>query len=149
MSQLEGGIDMTTSKRKPIALAVIALFISIIAGATLNWAQEKDSESPASATKYLYISEFEIGADQSFNEAMAECITWVKIYRGTGEFSSVRLYMHHTGPRAALYILLEADNWQAIENGHNKWIEAMPDFFDRKMKFGSHSDNLLNEIEVE
>jgi hypothetical protein len=140
---------MASSKRGAIALVVMALFISVIGGVTLIWAQEEDSESSAPATNYLYISEFEIGADQSLNEALAECTKWVKIYRETGEFTSVRLFIHHTGPRAALYLLLETDNWQAIEDGHNKWIAAMPDFFDRKMKFGSHSDNLLNEIQVE
>ena len=139
---------MTPSKRTFVALAIVALLFTIGAGTTLMWAQEKESESPIAGPKYLYISEFEIGPDQSFNEAMAECTKWVKIYRDTGEFSNVRLYMHHTGPKVALYFLLEAESWQAIENGHNKWIQAMPDFFDRKMKFGSHSDNLLTEIEV-
>ncbi len=139
---------MTTARRGLVALAVVALVTTAGVGTTLIWAQEKESENTAAETRYLYISEFEIGPDQSFNEALAEGTKWVKIYRETGDFSSVRLYMHHTGPRAALYILLETESWQAIESGHAKWIAAMPDFFDKKMKFRSHSDNLLTEIDV-
>jgi hypothetical protein len=131
-----------------VVLAVVALVTVAGVGSPLIWAQEKESESPVFGPKYLYIAEYEIGTGQSVNEAIAECTKWVKGMRETGEFLSVRLYMHNTGPRAAVYILAETKSWQAIEDGHEKWMAAMPGFLDTKWKFGTHSDNLLSEIEV-
>lgn len=139
---------MTPLKEKLIALAAVALITAAGVGTTLIWAQEEESASPVFGPRYLYIAEYELGTGQSVNEAIAECSQWVKAMRETGEFLSVRLYMHNTGPRAAVYILAETKSWQAIDDGFEKWLAATPGFFDMKWKFGTHSDNLLSEIEV-
>jgi len=99
-------------------------------------------------TNYLYIEEFEIAPGQVPNQAIAMGSDVVRIMRETGEFKSVKLYWHHTGPRLALYILAEPNSWQAIETGFAKMFEAMPDFMDEPYTFGMHSDNLLSEIPV-
>jgi len=82
------------------------------------------------------------------NKAIAEGKDWVVGMRKTGEYKSVKLYIHNTGPRFAFYILAEPKNWQSIETGAEKWIASMSDFGDRPVRF-THSDNLLSEIPVE
>ncbi len=141
---------MLRSKKNCLALAVFVIISATIIGTTLIKAQEKKPASPwVGELNYLYILEFEYGTGQSFNEAIAEMKDWVKVMRETGEFKSVKLYTHHTGPRAALYILIEPNSWQAIETGWQKTIAAFPDLMNKPNKFGSHSDNLLSEIPVE
>ncbi len=106
-------------------------------------------ETPAViGENYLYIEELEIAPGTVPNEAIAELSDWVRARRGTGEYKSVRLYIHNTGPRFALYILMEPNSWQAIETGAEKWFEAMPDIMDQPFVWGKHSDNLLAEIPV-
>lgn len=98
---------------------------------------------------YLYIEEFEIAPGQIPSEAIAEITEWVRIMREGGELTSVRLFIHNTGPRFALYLLIETDNWQSLEAGFEKLLAALPDFMDEPFRWGRHSDNLLSEILVE
>jgi hypothetical protein len=128
------------------AVGLVLLGGLVVVGAAAVPAQQ---QTPAIITgNYLYIEEFEIAPGQVPNEAVAEISEWVGIMRETGEFKSVKLYMHNTGPRFALYILAEPNSWQAIETGYEKLFEAIPDLMDRPYKFGKHSDNLLSEIPV-
>jgi hypothetical protein len=106
-------------------------------------------ETPFTGPNYLYIEEYEIARGMVPNEAIAEAQGWVKVMRETGEFKSVRLFVHNTGPRFALYILAETDNWQSIEAGFEKMLAALPDWMDQPFRWGKHSDNLLSEIAVE
>lgn len=104
--------------------------------------------TPPTAERYLYIEDFEIAPGQIPSEAVAAASEWVRVMRETGEFENVKLYMHHTGPRFALYVLAETSSRQAINDGFEKMFEAMPDWMDQPYEFATHSDNLLSEIPV-
>lgn len=83
------------------------------------------------------------------NQAIAEASGWVRAMRGTGEFKSVRLYIHNTGPAFALYVMAEPNSWQAIETGFEKFFAAFPNMMNEPFRWGPHSDNLLSEIAVQ
>jgi hypothetical protein len=100
-------------------------------------------------TRYLYIEEFTMAAGQSWNASMREVSGWVRDMRATGEFRSVRLYSHHTGPAMSFYVHAETDSWQAIDDGFNKFFAARPGILDEPFPFSAHSDNLLSEIIVD
>jgi len=55
--------------------------------------------------------------------------------------------MHHTGPKAAVYILAEPKSWQSIETGFEQWMDAIA-VMTTPWKWASHSDDLLSEIPV-
>jgi hypothetical protein len=97
----------------------------------------------------LYIEEFTFAPGAVLNEAVAEMQEWVKDYRETGEYKSVRLFFHHTGPSLSVYILLEPKSWQSIQDGQNKFFEANPELMDTPFNWAGHSDILLTEIPVE
>jgi len=140
---------MKNSKKKYLVIAVFLVVSVTITGYTFIKAQEKQQKSPITGSNYLYIQEIEIGFGMVANEAIAEAQGWVKTMRETGEFKSVRLFIHNTGPRFALYILAEPNNWQSIETGFEKWFAAHPEIMNQPFKWGTHSDNLLSEIPVE
>jgi hypothetical protein len=112
-------------------------------------AQDDDDPNAFLSNNYLYIEEFQVPTGMTPNEAIAEGQMWVKSYRATGEYKSVRLFLHNTGPSFSVYVLLEPNSWQSIETGQAKFFEAQPDFMDRPWKFALHSDNLLSEVPVE
>lgn len=112
-------------------------------------AQGDDDPNAFLSNNYLYIEEFQVPTGMTPNEAIAEGQMWVKSYRATGEYKSVRLFLHNTGPSFSVYVLLEPNSWQSIETGQAKFFEAQPDFMDRPWKFALHSDNLLSEVPVE
>ena len=129
-----------------IAIAAIIVAPNLIEAQETQKTQEKN---PILGPNYLYIEEYEITHGVIPNEAIDQLKGWVKIFRKTGEFKSVKLFIHNTGPRFALYIFLEPKNWQSLENGFSKFVEAVPDMMDTPHKFGAHSDNLLSELTVE
>lgn len=134
-------------KKTILAASGVMLFASFVAvGVTSVLAQQETT--PPTAEHFLYIENFEIAPGQIPNEAVAEASNWVRLMRETGEFESVKLYMHHTGPRFALYMLAETSSWEAINAGFEKLFEAMPDWMDQPYKFGKHGDNVLSEIPV-
>ena len=140
---------MKNSKKKYLVMAVFLVISVTITGYTFIKAQEKQQESPITGPNYLYIAEFEISSGMVPNEAIAEAQGWVKTWRETGEYKSVRLFIHNTGPRFAMYILLEPNSWQSIETGSNKFFAVHQDLMAQPFKWGAHSDNLLSEILVE
>lgn len=140
---------MKNAKMKYLVMAVFLVVSVTITGYTFIKAQEKPQENPITGSNYLYIEEMEIGFGMVANEAIAEAQGWVKTMRETGEYKSVRLFIHNTGPRFALYILAEPNNWQSIETGAEKWLAAHPEIMSQPFKWGAHSDNLLSEIPVE
>ncbi len=133
------------------ALAIVAAFALAIPAAYGAYpaVTTESVQETITGPNYLYIEEFEIGLGTVPNEAIAKAQTWVKIMRETGEFTRVRLFVHNTGPRFALYILAETDNWQSIETGFEKLFEAIPTLMDEPITWATHSDNLLSEIPVE
>jgi hypothetical protein len=135
---------------KATRAAIIAggLLVGVIIGATLGAARQQPS-SPITGPNYLYIEEFEIPAGTSINKAIAEASQWVRDFRKTGEYKSVRLYLHNTGPSLSLYVLQEPKSWQALEDGSNKFFAARPDIMANPVPWARHSDNILSEIPVE
>jgi hypothetical protein len=129
---------------------IVAIVIAVVGGvAVVGGAVAQEASSPITGPDYLYIEEFEIATNTVPNDAIAELSGWVRDLRKTGEFKGVRLYIHNTGPRYALYILAEPKNWQSIETGFEKFFAANPGIMSEPYKFGRHTDNLLNEIPVE
>ena len=111
-------------------------------------AQDEEDPNAFLSSNYLYIEEFQVPTGMTPNEAIAEGGMWVRKYRATGEYKSVRMFLHNTGPSFSVYILLEPNSWQSIEVGQAKFFEADPDFMDRPWKFAVHTDNLLSEVPV-
>ncbi len=130
----------------PIILLMLSSALVLYSSAR---AQDDDDRNPFLSNNYLYIEEFQAPTGMTPNEAIAEGQWWAKNYRATGEYKSVRLFLHHTGPSFSVYVLLEPISWQSIETGQAKFFEANPDFMDRPWKFAVHSDNLLSEVPVE
>ena len=134
---------------KRVILGVVGVLLAgALVGLGVRSMQAQQETTPPAAQRFLYIEDFEVAPGQVPSEAVAAASEWVRAMRATGEFESVKLYMHHTGPRFALYVLAETSSWQAINDGFEKMFEAMPDWMDRPYEFGTHSDNLLSEIPV-
>jgi len=140
---------MTIIPQKYMTYALLLISIATFASSSTVAAQEDLVEDAFASANLLYIEEFELAAGAAMNEAVAEMQEWVKGYRETGEYKSVRLFFHHTGPKLAVYILLEPKSWQAIQDGQNKFFEANPELMDNPFNWSGHSDNLLTEIAVE
>ena len=51
---------------------------------------------------------------------------WVGDLLGTGEFTHVTHYFHHTGPRFAIYFLTEAASAANLKNGWDKFLATNP-----------------------
>ena len=126
----------------------LAVAIASLAGAGIVVARQQPA-NPITGANYLYIEEFEIATGVAPNDAIAEASQWVRDMRKTGEFKSVRLLIHNTGPRFALYVLSEPKSWQAIESGFDKFLTARPDIMTKPLKWAHHSDNLLSELSVQ
>jgi hypothetical protein len=140
---------MKIENKKQILVALLSVVALVLTGGTLVLAQDDTAEDSISSSNYIYIEEFELSPGVIPNEAIAEAQDWVKGYRKTGEYKSVRLFIHNTGPRFALYLILEPNSWQSIEDGQAKFFEANPEMMDKPFNWGVHSDNLLGEIPVE
>ena len=108
------------------------------------------AEKPSSIVggNYLYIEEYVIGPGMIPNEAIAKASEWVRAFRKTGEYKSVRLYIHNTGSAFGIYVLSEPKSWQSIEAGGSKALEDL-NFMSEPWEWASHSDNLVSEILVE
>ncbi len=136
--------------RKLFNIVAIAIALAVGGGvAVFGGAMAQEAASPITGENYLYIEEFEIGPHMVPDEAIAKLSGWVRILRKTGEFKSVRLYIHNTGPRFSLYIFVEPKNWQSIETGFEKFFAANPEIMSEPLGFGRHTDNLLSELSVE
>ena len=135
----------TQTRISAIALAIVAgAGIAVFAGAA-----EQEATSPFTGSNYLYIAEFEISPQMTPNEAIAKASEMAREHKKTGEWTSVRLYIHNTGPRLSMYVLMEPKNWQSIETGFEKFDAANPAFLSEPWGFGRHSDNLLSEISLD
>jgi hypothetical protein len=136
-------------KKRYLLVAGVLMFLLGLTASPLMRSQEtKKQVTPLIGENYLYIEEFEISPGVTTNKAIAEGKDWVRGMRKTGEFKSVKLYIHNTGPRYAIYVLAEPKNWQSIETGFEKFIGSRPDFTDMPVWF-THSDNVVSEIPVE
>ena len=138
---------MYHSQCKKIGVALLAAMTLMVG----SWSTAQDDliEESYAAANLLYLQSFEIAPGAIPNEAIAEAQEWVKAYRATGEYKSVRLFVHHTGPSFSLYMMLEPKSWQAIQDGQNKFFEAMAETMDQPFNWATHSDNLLTEVPVD
>ena len=126
--------------------------LGAVVGGTLLLAQQQQRAQGASqivGPNYMYIEEFQFAPGMVPNQAIAEASGWVRSMRNTGEFKSVRLYIHNTGPAFALYVLAEPNSWQALETGFEKFFAAYPSMMNEPFRWGPHTDNLLSEIMVQ
>ena len=128
--------------------AALLIAMTIMVGSSVT-AQDDLIEESYAAANLLYLEAFELAPGAIPNEAIAEAQGWAKTYRATGEYKSVRLFVHHTGPSFSLYLMLEPKSWQAIQDGQNKFFEANAETMDEPFNWATHSDNLLSEIPVE
>ena len=118
------------------------LAVGVIAGHASASSQEQE-------TNYMVVQEFEIGPDQTINEAIEGLSEWVRVFRNSGKHSSARLFMHEWGSEAALYIISETSDWGAIGTLFEDLVAADPGFMDRSWGFVGHSDEILMEIPVQ
>ena len=100
------------------------------------------------APNYLVISTWEPAPGRSSNDASAEISEWVRIFRNTGNYKSVRLFGHNWGPNLGFYIVSEPNDWASVRAGFPALLEAQPDLLDRPSNWQAHADNILSEIEV-
>ena len=140
---------MKNRQQKCISTSLLLLSTFLFSSSAVVIAQDDTAESSFESQNLLYIEEFVFAPGRAVNDAIAELQEWVKGYRETGEYNSVRLYMHHTGPNLALYILLEPKSWQSIQDGQDKFFAANPEVMDQPFNWGGHSDNVLVEVPVE
>jgi hypothetical protein len=113
-----------------------------------SWSAVMAQEPQAAGANYLYIQEFELGDRMTPNQYFSEAIKLAKAIRATGEYKSVRLFNHNTGPRLSVSMLMEPKSWQAIETGATKWIESSG-VLDQPWIWKSHSDDVLTELSLD
>ena len=132
-----------------VLLALVCFGLGFVVSNTTSEvrAAEKESSNPVTGSNYLYMMDFEIGYNMTPNEGIAEASKWVREMRNTGEYTSVRLFIHNTGAKWAVYVLAEPKSWASIEKGAEEFIAAL-DIMNTPNKWAGHSDELLSEIPV-
>jgi hypothetical protein len=113
-----------------------------LAGAVVTHTHQANAQpQQPTGPNYLYIEEFDFAPGSVANDGIAELTQWVRDMRASGEYTSVRLYEHNTGPHWALYIMAEPKSWQAIETGFEKFFGAHPEIMTTPLKnWGGHSE---------
>ncbi len=129
---------------KRSSLLWIAALVLVSTTATAATWSFRSQEAP----NYLVISHWEPTPGRSFNDASAEISEWVRIFRNTGKFKSVRLFGHNWGPDLGFYIVSEPNDWASVPAGVPALLEAQPDLLDRPSNWQAHADNILTEIAV-
>ncbi|HUE89226.1 MAG TPA: hypothetical protein VMO26_24375 [Vicinamibacterales bacterium] len=130
-----------------IVCTVIASgLVGVLVGATFGTSAA--GAQAQSAARYLLIDECEIPAGTVVNDAIRQASSYVAAFRKTGEYNSVRLFMHSYGPRLSLYRISEPKSWQSIVGGFDKFVAATPAFQTSPVVCASHSDNIVREVEV-
>lgn len=129
--------------RSMVAVAVGVLSLVFTARA-VSHAQQAAQAPP----NRIVIEEFVVPPNRAVGEAIAEISQLIKDMRATGEYKSVRLYLHEWGSELALYVITEPRSWASIEAGWEKLTKARPDLMTSPYKFGRHSDQILAEVPV-
>ena len=132
--------------RRSLALigSLILAFGLFIAGRQTGFAQQ--AAQPPEA--FLLIEKFDFASGRVISEGLQEASGWVREMRKTGEYNSVRLYMHNYGPELAVYVVAEPKSWQALKSGADKLFAARPDIMTTPFRWAGHSDNILAEVLV-
>lgn len=126
----------------------IGVVLSLALVGSLGFVGGEAFSSTQEAPNYLVMTEFEIGPDQTFNDAINRLSEWVRVSRATGKHESVRLFLHDWGPEAGLYILYESD-WEGVGEIFPDIVAGIPGFMDQPFGFVGHSDNIMTEIVVD
>ena len=104
---------------------------------------QKNQDAPMGT--FLYFSAWGLDGDKTINENVAQVMTFAQNMKTSGKFKSVRVFMHHTGEKLAIYTLAEAEGWNNLGAGV-AFAESKIDF-DKPAPFGdTHSDDILIEI---
>jgi hypothetical protein len=128
-----------------IAAVTASLCAAMVIGARkIAFAQQ----SAAPAPQILLISEYDMAPGRAINDVVEEASGWVRDMRKTGEYNSVRLFVHSYGSGLRMWVLAEPKSWQAIKTGDDKFMAARPDIFTSPFRWVGHSDNILNEVPV-
>lgn len=134
-------------KRYSLLPSIVVLLIAATSALT-EPPQAREESAPSPSPNYLSISEFEIAPGISVAGAVEKITGTVKALKNTGDYKSVKLYIHSTGPRLSLYVISEPKSWQAIETGWRKVAASEPGIRTDPVWF-THSDNIMTEIPVE
>jgi hypothetical protein len=125
-------------------LVVMALTaVLVLGGYTLGVAQQA-SPPPT----YLVVSSYDMAPGRTINDVIEEASGWVRAYRQTGEFNSVRLFIHDWGSGLRVFVLTEPKSWQSIKTGNDKFFAARPDILTAPFRWQGHSDDILTEVPV-
>ena len=126
----------------------IGVVLSLALVGSLGFVGGEAFSSAQEAPNYLVMTEFELGPDQTFNDAINRLSEWVRVSRATGKHESVRLFLHDWGPEAGIYVLYESD-WEGVGAIFPDIVAGIPGFMDQPFGFAGHSDNILTEIVVD
>jgi hypothetical protein len=129
---------------KRSSLLLVTALVLVPFGAMAGMRTMQSQEEP----NLLVISTYQPAPGQSFTDASAEISEWVRIYRNSGHYKSVRLFTHSWGSELALYMVAEPNDWASVPAGFTALLEAQPDLMDRPSNWQAHSDNILTEIDV-
>jgi len=120
---------------------ILGLLIVLMTCSTLLAQDNQD----APMGTFLYFSSWGIDGDLSINENITQVMTFAQNMKASGKFKSVRVFMHHTGEKLAIYTLAEAEGWNNVGAGV-AFAESKIDF-DKPAPFGdTHSDDILVEL---
>jgi len=123
-------------------VAGVALVLGFAAGRRSSDAHAQQ-QSP---TNYLQIEECRLPAGVVIGDAIAMASRIAAEYRKTGQYKSVKLFVHHYGPALALYTVMEPRSWAAVEAGFAQALAANPEFLTTPFLCAEHSDNILVEV---
>ena len=127
-----------------VVAAAVVLVVGILVGRLILPA----SAQQQAPSNYLLIEECVIPPGTVIPDLIAEATRWGAEFRKTGEYKSVRLFMHSYGPNLSIYSLREPNNWQSISNGFQKFVAANPTFMREPYRCANHSDNILVEVPI-
>jgi hypothetical protein len=143
---MRNALTLPTRAASRLYLIVLCVALSVtmvLAGYRLGVAQQA-SPPPT----YLVLSSYDMAPGRTINDVVEEASGWVRGFRQTGEFNSVRLFIHDWGSGLRVFILSEPKSWQSIKTGNDKFFAARPDIFTAPFRWSGHSDDILTEVPV-
>ena len=130
------------------ATHVVAVTLALVGGLTAGRLSIPATAQQQQPPNYLLIDECKVPPGTVFADLIAEATRWNAEFRKTGEYKSVRLFVHSYGPNLSIYSLREPKNWQSIPAGFEKFVAANPEFMRQPFRCAEHSDNILAEVPV-
>lgn len=143
---MRNALTMASSRTSKLYLTAVVTALSatmVLGGYRMGVAQQS-----APPPTYLVVSSYDMAAGRTINDVIEEASGWVRAYRQTGEFNSVRLFVHDWGSGLRVFVLAEPKSWQSIKTGNDKFFAARPDIFTSPFRWAGHSDDILTEVPV-